>query len=55
MKRNNKRKYNRKESKKVTRCKAINRPVFEHEFCSQFISKINSNSQKNCENCRHAF
>jgi len=41
--------------KKVIRCKALNRPVFEHEVCSQFSSKINSNNQKNCENCRHAF
>ena len=55
MKRNNKRKYYKKESKKVIRCKALNRPVFGHEVCSKFNSKINSNNQNNCENCRYAF
>ena len=41
--------------KKVIRCKALNRPVFGHEVCSQFSSKVNSNNQNNCENCKHAF
>jgi len=41
--------------KKLIRCKALNRPVFEHEVCSQFSSKVNSNNQNNCENCIHAF
>ncbi len=44
-----------KKQKKVIRCKALNRPVFEHEVCSQFSSKVNSNNQNNCENCKHAF
>ena len=44
-----------KKHKKVIRCKALNRPVFSHEVCSQFNSKINSNGQNNCENCIHAF
>jgi len=44
-----------KKQKKVIRCKALNRPVFEHETCSQFSSKVNSNNQNNCENCKHAF
>jgi len=44
-----------KKQKKVIRCKALNRPVFEHEVCSQFSSKVKSNNQNNCENCKHAF
>jgi hypothetical protein len=44
-----------KKQKKVIRCKALNRPVFEHEVCSQFSLKINSNNQNNCVNCVHAF
>ena len=51
-KRNNN--YNKKQ-KKVIRCKLLNKPVFEHEVCSQFSSKINSNNQNNCENCKYAF
>ena len=49
------RRNNNKKPKKVIRCNALNRPVFEHEFCSQFSSKINSNNQNNCENCKHSF
>ena len=41
--------------KKVIRCKAQNKPVFEHEFCSQFVTKESSNNQNNCGNCKHAF
>jgi len=55
MRRNNKRKNIQKKAKKVIRCKALNRPVFEHEVCAQFSSKINSNNQNNCENCINAF
>jgi hypothetical protein len=44
-----------KKQKKVMRCKALNRPVFEYEVCSQFSVRINSNNQNNCENCKHAF
>ena len=53
----NKRRYNNnnKKTKKVIRCKLLNRPVFEHEVCSRFSSKVNSNNQSNCENCKHAF
>ena len=41
--------------KNVIRCKAINRPVFEHEVCSQFSLKVNSNNKKNCVNCAYSF
>ncbi len=41
--------------KKVIRCKAQNKPVFEHEVCSQFSTKVNSNNQNNCGNCKHSF
>lgn len=44
-----------KKTKKVIRCKALNRPVFEHEVCSKFSSKVKSNDQNNCGNCKHAF
>ncbi len=53
----NRRKHNREEKKqnKVIRCKALNRPVFEHEICAKYSAKINSNNQKNCVNCSNAF
>jgi len=55
-KRNRRRRNNEdKKQIKVIRCKALNRPVFEHETCSKFNTKINSNNQKNCENCSHAY
>jgi hypothetical protein len=53
----NRRKRNNENNKpkKVIRCKALNRPVFGHEVCSQYSSKINSNNINNCENCRYTF
>lgn len=53
----NRRKRNNEDKKQkiVIRCMTLNRPVFEHEVCSNFISKVNSNNQKNCENCKHSF
>jgi len=44
-----------KKQKKVIRCKAQNKPVFEHEVCSQFSARVKSNDQNNCGNCKHAF
>ncbi len=44
-----------KKQKKVIRCKALNRPVFEHEVCLRFSSKIDTNNQNNCENCKNSF
>ena len=41
--------------KKVIRCRAQNKPVFEHEVCSKFSPKVNSNNQNNCGNCKYAF
>jgi len=58
MRRNNKRQTRNNENKKerkVIRYKALNRPVFEYEVCSQFSIKINSNNQKNCVNCKYSF
>ena len=46
---------NNKKQKKVIRCKLLNRPVFENDVCSKFSSKVNSNNQNNCENCKYAF
>jgi len=53
----NRRRYNNnnKKTKRVIRCKLLNRPVFDHEVCSKFNKKVNSNNQNNCENCKHAF
>ena len=53
----NRRKRNNenKKQKKVIRCTALNRPVFENEVCSQFSLKVNSNNQNNCGNCKHTF
>ncbi len=56
MNKNRRRRNNEnKKQKKVIRCKALNRPVFEHEVCSKFSSKVSYNNQNNCENCTHAF
>ena len=51
----NRRKRDNNKQKEVIRCKTLNRPVFKHEVCSQFSSKVNANNEKNCENCKHAF
>jgi len=58
MSRNNKRRRRNNEKtkpKKLIRCKALNRPVFDNEVCSKFSSKISSNTLNNCVNCIHAF
>jgi len=54
---NNRRKHNNeiKKQKKMIRLKAQIKPVFEHEVCFQFISKVNSDKKNNCGNCKHAF
>ncbi len=53
----NRRRHNTENKKqiKVIRCKALNRPVFDHEVCSLYSIKVISNTQSNCENCQHAF
>ena len=51
----NRRNNQNNRQKKIIRCNALNRPVFEHEVCSKFSSKVNSNNQNNCGNCKHAF
>ncbi len=54
--RNNKRRNNQmKEKSRIIRCKTHNRPVFEHEVCSQFSSKSNTSNQNNCANCTNSF
>jgi len=58
MNQNRNRRINKNENKKqknVIRCKALNRPVYEYEVCSQFSIKVNTNNQKNCVNCSHSF
>ena len=43
--------------KKVTRCSMLNRPVFEHEVCKQYVSKSGTSAtgEKNCKNCKYSF
>lgn len=55
MRRNNRRNNQFRKKSKIIRCKAHNKPVFEHEVCSSFIEKIKTNEMKNCENCKHSF
>ena len=56
MNQNRKRRKNEnKTQKKVIRCRTLKKPVFEHEVCSQFSSKVSSNNQNNCDNCKHSF
>lgn len=55
-KRNSRTRNNKtKRQKRIIRCKALNRPVFEDEVCSQFSLKTKSNNQNNCGNCKHSF
>ena len=42
-------------SRKVIRCKQLNKPVFEHDVCSQFKAKSSANDQKICKNCIFSF
>jgi hypothetical protein len=54
--RNNKRRYNQiKKKSKIIRCKTHNRPVFEHETCSLFSSKSDTNNDNTCVNCKSSF
>lgn len=41
--------------KRLTRCKLISRPMWEHEVCPKFMHKIEANTQRNCKNCGHSF
>ena len=54
-KKRGKQKQEIKKEKRVIRCKARSRPVYEYEVCSQFNMKVSSNNQKNCVNCSHSF
>ena len=54
--RNRRRRNNEdKKKNKVIRCKVLNKPVFEHEVCSKFSSKVSSNNINSCENCEYSF
>ena len=54
---NNQRRRNNQESfqKKIVRCNALQRPVYEHEVCAQYAIKLGSETQKNCKNCKYSF
>ena len=42
-------------SHKIIRCTMKNQPVFEHESCDEFDTKVTANDQNNCKNCKHSF
>ena len=50
-----KNKNEKRQTKKIIRCKNFKQPVFDHEVCFQFSGKIDSNNIKNCDNCKHSF
>jgi len=41
--------------KKIVRCGSLQRPVYEHETCTQYAMKAGSEAQKICKNCKHSF
>ena len=56
--RNQRRNKDQKQIKKIViRCGLLKRPVFEHEVCPEFIlkTKTDSDTQKNCRNCKYSF
>ena len=55
MSKNRRRNRNFKKEKKVIRCKAKGKPVFDNEVCEKFSSKNTTNNDKNCGNCIHSF
>jgi len=55
MKKNKRQNKNLTKEKKVIRCKALGKPVFNTEVCDKFNSKISTNSEKNCGNCKYSF
>ena len=54
---NSKRQHRNQHSveKILTRCKLIARPMWEHEVCSNFVQKVDANTQQNCKNCVYSF
>jgi len=53
---NNQRRKNQESFHKILiRCNVLQRPVYEHEHCMQYIIKAGSDTQKNCKNCKHSF
>lgn len=53
---NNKRRKNQELFQKIIiRCQVLQRPVYEHEVCQQYMAKSGSDTQKNCKNCKHSF
>ena len=44
-----------KKNGKIMRCSVRTRPVFENDFCQEFIKNINKDSDSNCRNCKYSF
>jgi len=43
-----------RKSRKIIRCTMKGQPVFEHESCAEFKTKVSANDQKTCKNCTHS-
>ena len=53
---NNQRRKNQDSFQKIViRCNVLQRPVYEHEHCTQYAIKTASDANKNCKNCSHSF
>ncbi len=52
---NHRRKHQESFQKIIVRCQVLQRPVYEHEVCPQYMLKSGSDSQKNCKNCKFSF
>ncbi|MBN1860369.1 MAG: hypothetical protein JW840_02785 [Candidatus Thermoplasmatota archaeon] len=52
---NQRRNHTESFTKKIIRCELLQRPVYEHEVCQQYVIKTGSDNQKNCKTCKHSF
>lgn len=41
--------------KKIIRCKLFMKPVFESDFCSEFVADSNGENSNHCRNCGYSF
>jgi len=51
-------KSNKGKSKKygrIMRCNYLKKPVFDNDFCNDFINNINKDKDNKCINCKHSF
>jgi hypothetical protein len=51
-------KSNQGKSKKygrIMRCSYHTKPVFDNDFCNDFVNNINKDKDNKCINCKHSF